>query len=79
MRRIKTERGTEKTWLVYCTGKRNVFSFDLKSTEGFCQRGRGKSFTGERPRTEKSREPAVGSLVPGIWRLTVSEAAREGV
>ena len=34
------------------------------------------------PKTEKARKPTVDSLVPGIWRLRVSEAerrAREGV
>ena len=30
----------------------------------------------EWPKTEKAREPAVESLVQGIWRLRVSEAER---
>ena len=34
------------------------------------------------PKTEKAREPTLEILVPGIWRLRVSEAerrVREGV
>jgi len=41
-------------WQVYCFGKRNVFRLDLKeSREGFCQRGGGRSFHVEGPKTEK--------------------------
>ena len=44
--------------------------------EGFCRRGRGRSFQAEGPKTEKARKPTVDSLLRGIWRLRVSEAAR---
>ena len=65
----------QKTWLVYSFGKRNVLRFDLKeSREGFCGIGRGRSFHVEEPKMEKAQEPAVESLVQGIWRLGVSEA-----
>ena len=64
-------------------GKRNVFRLDLnESREGFCRRGRGRSFDVDGPKTEKALEPTVESLVRGIWRLRVSEAewkVREGV
>ena len=37
--------------------------FDLKeSREGFCRRGRGRSFHVEGPKTERAREPRVESL-----------------
>ena len=72
-----------KTWQVCCFGSRNVLRLDLKeSREGFCRRGRGRSFHVDGLKTEKEREPAMESLVPGIWRLRVSEAElrlREGV
>ena len=68
---------------VYSFGKRSVFRLHLKeSREGFCRRGRGRSFHVEGPKTEKAREPTVESLVQGIWRLRVSETerrVREGV
>jgi len=55
--------------------EKNVLSFDLKeSREGFCQRGKGRSFHVKGPKTEKAQEPTVGSLVQGTWRLRVSEA-----
>ena len=39
---ISTE---QKTWQVYNLGKRNVFRLDLnESGDGFCRRGRGRSF-----------------------------------
>ena len=64
-------------------GKRSVFRLDLnESREGFCRRGRGRSFYVDGPKTEKAREPTVESLVRGIWRLRVSETerrVREGV
>ena len=73
----------QKTCLVYILGKRNVFMLHLnESREGFCRRGRGMLFHVDGPKTEKAREPAVESLVRGIWRLRVSEAerrVREGV
>ena len=48
---------------VSCFGKRNVLRLDVKeSREGFCRRGRGRSFHVEGPKTEKAREPTVGSL-----------------
>ena len=56
---ISTER---KTWLVYNFGKINVFRFDLnESREGFCQRGRGRSFYVDAPKTEKVQEPTEES------------------
>ena len=53
-----------------------------KSREGFCRRGRGRSFHVDGPKTEKAREPTVYNPVRVIWRLRVSEAerrVREGV
>ena len=53
-----------------------------ESREGFCRRGRGRSFLVDGVKQKKAREPTVESLVRGIWRLRVSEAerrAREGV
>ena len=47
-----------------------------ESIEGFCRRGRGRSFHVDGPKTEKAQEPTVESLVRGIWRLRVSEAER---
>ena len=77
---ISTE---QKTWQVYNFGKRNVFRLDLnESRGGFPRTGRGRSFHADGPKTEKAREPTVKGLVPGIWRLRVSEAERrvlEGV
>ena len=47
-----------------------MFRFHLKeSREGFCRRGRGRSFSVDGPKTEKARGPTVESLVRGIWRL----------
>ena len=64
-------------------GKRNVFRLDLnESREGFCRRGRGRSFLVDGVKQKKAREPTVESLVRGIWRLRVSEAewrVQEGV
>ena len=77
---ISTE---QKTWQFYNFGKRNVFRLDLnESREGFCRRGRGRSFHVDGPKTVKAREPTVESLVRKIWRLRISEAERrvwEGV
>ena len=53
-----------------------------ESRDGFCRRGKGRSFHVDGPKTEKAREPTVESLVRGIWRLRVSKAerrVREGV
>ena len=48
----------QKTQQVSCFGKGNVLTLDLKeSREGFRQRGKGRSFHVERPKTEKVREP----------------------
>ena len=45
-------------------GKINLFRLDLnESREGFCRRGRGRSFHVNGPKTEKAREPAVESMV----------------
>ena len=60
----------QKTGQVYGFGKINVFMLHLnESREGFCWRGRGGSFHVAGMKTEKEREPAVESLVRGIWRL----------
>ena len=65
----------QKTWPVYSFGKRSVLRFDLNvSTEGFCQRGRGRSLHVEGPKTEKAWEPTEENLAMGIWRLRISEA-----
>ena len=70
----------QKTWQVYRFVKRTVFTFRLhlnESREGFCQRGRGRSFHVDGPKTEKAVETRrLESLVLGIWRLRVSEAER---
>ena len=67
----------QKTWQVNSFGKRNVFRLHLNvSREGFRPRGRGRSFHVDGPKTEKAQEPAVESLVRGIWRLRVPEAER---
>ena len=51
--------------------------FELKeSREGFVRKGRAKSFHLEEPNTEKAQEPAVETLVRGVWRLRVSKAQR---
>ena len=54
-----------------------------ESKEGFCRRGRGRSFHVEGPKTEKAREATVESVVRGLCGvLRVSEAeqrVREGV
>ena len=47
-----------------------------ESREGFCRRGRGRSFLVDGVKQKKAREPTVESLVRGIWRLRVSEAER---
>ena len=42
--------------------KKKVFRLDLnESREGFCRRGRGRSFHVDGPKTEKAREPTVDS------------------
>ena len=57
--------------------KRKVFRLDLnESREGFCRRGRARSFHGDGPKTEKALEPTVESLVRRTWRLKISEAER---
>ena len=63
-----------KIWQVYWFGKRNVLRFELKeSREGFCRKGRARSFHVEGPKTEKAQEPAVEILVTAerevlIWK-----------
>ena len=58
-----------KIWQVYWFGKRNVLRFEPKeSRDGFCRKGRARSFHVEGPKTEKAEEPAVEILVRGIWR-----------
>ena len=37
-----------------------------KSREGFCRRGRGRSFHVDGPKTEKAREPTVESGVRNL-------------
>ena len=62
------ESSTErKPWQVYSFAKINLFRLRVnESREGFCRRGRGRSFHVDGPKTEKAREPTVGSLVRGI-------------
>ena len=68
-------RTEQKIWHVYTFGKRNVFRLNLDEfREGFCRRGRGRSFHVDGPKTKKAREPTVESLVRGFWRLRISEA-----
>ena len=46
---ISTE---QKTWQVYNFGIRNVFRLDLNEfRDGFCRRGRGRSFHVDGPKT----------------------------
>ena len=50
--------------------ERNIFRLDLnESREGFCQRGRGRSFHVDGLKTEKAGEPIADSLVQGIWSI----------
>ena len=76
--RLETDEDSsmeQKTLQAYGFGKRNVSRLHLnKSKEGFCRRGRGRSFHVDGPKTQKAQEPAAESLVPEIWRLRVSEA-----
>ena len=45
----------QKTWQGYSFGKKNVFRLHLiESREGFCQRGRGRSFHVDGLKTEKA-------------------------
>ena len=47
---------SRKIWQVYNFGKRNIFRLDLnESREGFCRRGRGRSFHVDGLKTEKVR------------------------
>ena len=43
----------------------------MESREGFCRRGRRRSFHVNGPKTGKVRKPTVKSLVRGTWRLTL--------
>ena len=49
-----------------------------ESREGFCQRGRGRSFHVDGQKTDKAWESTVESMVRGIWRLRVSKAESTG-
>jgi len=63
---------------IYSLGKINVLRIDLnESREGFCRRGRGRSFQVEGPKTEKAREPTLESLVRGISVEAESIRSRE--
>ena len=54
----------KKTWQVHSFGKRNVFRLHLNEPrEGFCRRGRGRSFHVDGPNREKAREPRLESVV----------------
>ena len=65
-RRRENSCARGETRRVYCLGKRNVLRLDLKeSREGFCRRGRGRSFLVDGPKTVKAREPTVESLIHG--------------
>ena len=47
----------QKTWQVYSLGNRNVFRLDLnESREGFCWRGRVRSFHVDGPKNQKGAE-----------------------
>ena len=71
---MKTAAQNRKHGRSTVLGKGNVFRLHLnESREGFCQRGRGRSFHVDGPKMEKAREPTAESLVQGIWRLRVSE------
>ena len=48
-----------------------------ESREGFCRRGRGRSFHVDGRKKEKAREPTVERLVRGIWRLRFGQSADE--
>ena len=51
-------------------GKEMFYRLHLnESREGFCGKGRGRSFHVDGLKTEQAQEPAVESLVPGFWRL----------
>ena len=58
----------QKTLQAYGFGKRNVSRLHLnESKEGFCRRGRGRSFHVDGPKTQKgtvtsSRESGTGNL-----------------
>ena len=66
----------QKTWQVCSFGKINVFGLDLnESREGFCRKGRGRSFHVDGPKPEKAREPTVESL--GARNLE-AESVRSG-
>ena len=47
-----------------------------ESREGFCRRGRGRSFDVERPKTEKAREPTVKSLVRDLEAESINNKNR---
>ena len=76
MRRRTTAARNISVVAVYSFEKRNVLRFDLKELrEGFCRRGRGRSFHVEGPKTEKARESAVESLVRDLEAESIRSRA----
>ena len=63
---MKTSAQNKKHGRSTIFGKKKVFRLDLnESREGFCRRGRGRSFHVDGPKTEKAWELTVESLVQG--------------
>ena len=64
--RLETDEDSsmeQKTWQAYSFGKGNVSRLHLnKSREGFCQRGRRKSFHGDGLKTENAWESGARNL-----------------
>ena len=59
--------------------KRNIFRLHLnESREGFCRRGRGRSFHVDGPKTEKARARSATCVVnhPLAWIKTGRESAQ---
>ena len=50
---------------------------ELQCSTHIIRRGMARSFHADGPKTEKAREPAVESLVRGIWRLEYQTQSRE--
>ena len=58
-----------------CDALPSVFRVHFnESREGFCRKGRGRSFHADGPKIEKAQKPTVESLARGIRRLRVLEA-----
>ena len=53
--------------------EKKCFRLHLNESTEFQSERKGKVIYVDGPKTEKTREPTVESLVPGIWRLRVSE------